>query len=161
MKHKVFIKTVSLLMSLILLFSICGCSHTNTYDSAELSKQILKKTSFSELKELSGSSLSSYFAFKDGDVKRFSVRVSATGESADTVACFEVLDDTQRSAVISGISKYLTKLSTSFKATMENEYNNVQNRVLVEVEDIVILVICNDYATVRQYLTDLGAKEIF
>ena len=55
----------------------------------------------------------------------------------------------------------MTKLSTSFKATMENEYNNVQNRVLVEVEDIVILVICNDYATVRQYLTDLGAKEIF
>ena len=42
MKHKVFKKTVSLIMSLMLLFFICGCSNTKTYNSAELSKQILK-----------------------------------------------------------------------------------------------------------------------
>ena len=161
MKFTVFKKTVSLIISLLLIFTFCGCSNTKTYNSAELSKEILNKTAFSELKELSGSSLSSYFVFKDGDIKRFNVRVSATGESADTVACFEVVDENQRSTVISGISKYLNKLSTSFKATMESEYLKVQNRVLVEIEDIVILVICNDYGAAKQYLSDLGAKEIF
>ena len=153
-------KYISLLLSIIMVFVISGCGAKGNYTSAQLSEEILDLASFSEMKELSGTSLPSYFVFQDGNVKRFSVRVSATGESADTLACFEVNDKEQRATAISGISNYLTNLSTSFKSTMEQEYNKVEKRLLVELDNIIILVICNDTTAVWDYLNDLGAKEV-
>lgn len=153
-------KALSLLVAFVLIFTIAGCSGAKDYDTAELSEKILKLTSFSNLQELSGTSLSSHFVFGDGSVKRFTVRISATGESADTLACFEVKDEVQRSTAVTGISQYLTNLSTFFKSTMEKEYKKVEGRLLVELDDIIVLVICNDTAPVWEYLTSLGAKEV-
>lgn len=151
-------KFIALLLVVILILS--GCSNKNQYTSVELSENILKLTTFSEMKPLSATSLSTYFVFGDGIVTRFNVNVSATGESADTLACFEVNNDEQRSTAITGISEYLTNLSTSFKTTMEQEYKKVENRLLVELDNIIILVICNDTAPVWDYLSELGAKEV-
>ena len=145
---------------LVAILFLAGCSGKTQHSSVGLSEDILNLTSFSEMKQLSGTDLSSYFVFGDSDVKRFSVRVSANGESADTLACFEVSNDEQRSTAITGISEYLTNLSKSFKTTMEKEYNKVENRLLVEVDDIIILVICSDTAPVWDYLKELSAKEV-
>ena len=153
-------KALAALLVVVLIFTTVGCGSTKKYDVVELSEKILKLTTFSEMKELSGTSLSSHFVFGDGSVKRFNVRVSATGESADTLACFEVKDDDQRSTAITGISQYLTNLSTFFKSTMEQEYQKVENRMLVEFDDLIVLVICNDPTPVWNYLTSLGAKEV-
>jgi hypothetical protein len=154
-----YIKKVICLLLVVVLF-LSGCTVKNRYTTAELSEEIFTLTTFSELKQLSGASLSTYFVFGDGDVKRFNVNVSATGESADTLACFEVNNAEQRSTAITGISNYLTNLSTAFKSTMEQEYKKVENRLLVEIDNIIILVICNDTAPVWNYLNDLSAKEV-
>lgn len=153
-------KIISIFLSVILCFAISGCASAKKHTPTQLSEDILELTSFSELKELSGASLPSYFVFQDGSVKRFSVRVSATAQSSDTLACFEVADEKQRATAVSGISQYLTNLSTAFKSTMEQEYQKVENRLLVELESIIILVICNDSTAVWDYLTRLGAKEV-
>lgn len=144
----------------LLILTGCSCSSKSNYNVTELSEEILSLTSFSEMKSLSGTSLPSYFIFQDGDVKRFNVMISASNESSDTLACFEVIDEKQRSLVVSGISGYLTNQSNSFKSTIEKEYNKVQNRLLVELGSIIILVVCNDTTPVWDYLTELGAKEV-
>lgn len=154
-------RAISIISLLVLLVTACGCSSGGNINPSDLSESLVAQTEFAEMKQLSGAAISSYFGFKDSDVKRFSVAVSAKGESADTVACFEITDTEQQSTVVTGISQYLTKLSTSFKATMESEYYKVQNRVLVKLDDMVVLVICSDHKTMGNYLTDLGAKEIF
>lgn len=153
-------KAISIISLFVLLFTICGCSAQKTYDLNEISVDIINVTEFSELKEISGTTLTSYFGFQDSDVLRFSVKVSASGESADTVACFELNDQADQEKVVSGISTYLTGRATSFKATMESEYNKVQSRLLMQVDNVIILVICGDYTPVAQYLADLGAKEV-
>ncbi|MBQ5765106.1 MAG: DUF4358 domain-containing protein [Clostridia bacterium] len=153
-------KVISVVSIVILLITACGCSAQKSYDLNEISEAIVGTTEFSELKELSGTTLTSYFGFQDSDVKRFNVKVSATAESADTVACFEVNDKAGQEKVVSGISNYLTGRATSFKATMESEYNKVQSRLLVQVDNVIILVVCSDYAPVTEYLNDLGAKEV-
>ena len=112
------------------------------------------------MKTLSGTSLPSYFVFGDGDVKRFNAMVSANAESADTLACFEIINKKQRSVAISGISQYLSNQSNSFKSTIEKEYNKVQTRLLMELENIIILVVANNTAAVWDYLTEMGAKEV-
>lgn len=153
-------RIVAFLLAVMLTFMVCGCASKSNYNTSELSEKILKLTTFSEMKSLSGTSLPSYFVFSDGDVKRFNVMVSANGEAADTLACFEVVDEKQRAVAISGISQYLSNQSNSFKSTIEKEYNKVQNRLLVELGSIIILVVCNDTAAVWDYLTELGAKEV-
>lgn len=150
---------VFFLVAMLILLS-CSCNSKKEYDVTELSEEILNLTSFSEMKSLSGTSLPSYFVFQDGDVKRFNVKVSANAESADTLACFEVVDQKQRSTTISGISSYLANQSNSFKSTIEKEYNKVQKRLLVELENIIILVVANNTTDVWDYLTELGAKEV-
>jgi len=159
MKYTPIKKISAFIVSMLLILVISGCSSENRYSSAQLSKDILNIASFSEMKELSAPSLPPNFVFQDSNVKRFSVMVSATDASADTLACFEVTDE-QRATVISGISHYLTNLSNSFKSTMEQEYVKVEKRLLVELENIIILVICNDTTAVWDYLTELGAKEV-
>lgn len=153
-------KILAFFLATILILINCGCASQKNYTVTDLSEEILKLTSFSEMKTLSGTSLPSYFVFQDGDVKRFNVMVSANAESADTLACFEVIDQKQRSTTVSGISSYLTNQSNSFKSTIEKEYNKVQNRLLAELENIIILVVCNDTTPVWDYLTELGAKEV-
>ncbi|MBE6761024.1 MAG: DUF4358 domain-containing protein [Ruminococcaceae bacterium] len=144
----------------LLILTNCGCNSKNNYNVTELSEEILNLTSFSEMKSLSGTSLPSYFVFADGDVKRFNVMISANAESADTLACFEVINEKQRALVISGISGYLANQSNSFKSTIEKEYNKVQNRLLAELGNIIVLVVCGDTDPVWEYLTELGAKEV-
>ena len=153
-------KFLAFFLVAILILLGCGCNSPKNLNVTELSEEILNLTSFSEMKSLSGTSLPSYFVFQDGDVKRFNVKVSANAESADTLACFEVVDQKQRSTIVSGISSYLANQSNSFKSTIEKEYTKVQNRLLVELENIIILVVANDTAPVWDYLTELGAKEV-
>ena len=153
-------KIIVFLVVAILLLVNCGCASKKDYTVSEISEKILNLTSFSEMKQLSGTSLPSYFVFQDGDVKRFNAMVSANAESADTLACFEVIDEKQRSTIISGISSYLSNQSNSFKSTIEKEYNKDQNRLLAELENIIILVVCNNTTDVWEYLTELGAKEV-
>ncbi len=110
---------------------------------------------------LSASALPSYFEFQDADVKRFSAWVSADGESADTVAAFEVTDKSGHNKVVSGISSYLTKLTSSFKNTMDSEYQKIQNRILVEDDHIVLLVICDNTGALEPLLNEWQVSPIY
>lgn len=153
-------RIVACLCLVALLFSFCSCKEETEYDLNEISQNILEITEISSFEELSGTAIFSYFGFQDTEVKRFNVKVSATGESADTIACFEVNDEDGYERVVTGISHYLNSRSESFKTTLENEYAKIQSRLLVRVDNIIILVICDNYPQVTKYLTELGAAEV-
>lgn len=150
-------------ISFTLIFAIllCGCKGHDSISPSELTDRIYTKYSFSSLNSLSGSDLSSHFQFQDNDVKRFSVLISSSADSADTIAAFEVTDDEQHALVVSGISGYITKLSTSFKNTMEAEYAKIQKRVFVEIDNVILLVICSKPEEVEKMLSSLSAKPIY
>lgn len=161
MKHTLPGKAVSLISILLVLLLLCSCQKSAAQNPADLVGQIKSQSTFTELSALSGDKLSSYFQFRDTDVKRFSALISVSGESADTIAAFEVTDKGQYDVVITGITQYLTNLSSSFRNTMEGEYKKVQNRVLVEMDQVIILVICSDSAAIEKHLTGRGAKSIY
>ncbi len=146
---------------LLLVVLLCGCRGATAPTPSEMTDQVTQKLTGVELKPLSGTALNSYFEFQDTEVNRFSVFVSASASSADTVAAFEARDDKQQNAVISGISGYLSKLSSSFKNTMDSEYQKIQNRVLVQIDQTVLLVICSDTSVVEPLLENWGAQPIY
>ena len=159
--RKAIKKTACILLCLILAVGLLsGCSGNNELNPSKLADKIKEQTAFSQLKNLSGADLASHFHFKDSDVKSFCAMISASGESADTIACFELRDDEDQELVVSGITQYLANRIVALKATMVNEYEKVLNRVLVRVEDTVVLVICSDYKAVTTFLDGLDTEEI-
>lgn len=145
----------------ILVMLFCGCKGTDSISPIDLTERIYSNYNFSSLKSLSGSDLSSHFQFQDSDVKRFSVLINASADSADTIAAFEVTDEKQHALVVSGISGYITKLSTSFKNTIPAEYTKIQNRIFVEIDNVILLVICSETDEVEKMLSSLSAKPIY
>lgn len=158
-KHKLSIFLICFV--LILATFMCGCKSDNELTPATLTKRIISKLDLSDLSALSGSTLPAHFQIQDTDIKRFSVLIDASATSADTVAAFEVVDDNQQTAVVSGISGYITKLSTSFESTITTEYTKTQNRILVKIDDIILLVICSEPEKLESYLSSLSAEPIY
>lgn len=152
---------IAVALVLCLVFSCCACGKGSVQTPGNIVKAIKEQNNFSKLNMLSNDKLSSYFQFKDSDVKRFCVMVSDSEKSSDTIACFEPADKAGRSVVISGISQYLTTLSTSFKTTIDSEYTKIQNRILMETESLIVLVICAEPKGVAKQLEKMGAKQIY
>lgn len=153
-------KIVPVFMVFILLLLV-GCESNSVLSPAEITEKIICENTFSEMGSLSGDKLSSYFQFSDTDVKRFSVLISTSTDSADTVAAFEVDDQEKQTLVISGISQYVTKLSSAMKSSMESEYNKVQSRLLMKNKNTIILVICSEPENVQNQLEQIGAKAVY
>lgn len=148
------------LLCVLLAVCITGCDKNIELAPEEIVDKLKQNVSLGELTEISGDKLSSYFSFSDKEVSRFSVIMGGSGETADIIAAFEYKDNAQRAKVIDGVTQYLTYASGSFKKTMENEHKKLQNRVLVELSDTIVLVVCSDYTGASQLLTDLGAKPL-
>ena len=150
---------IAILLSFLLLLS--GCAKKEATKPFELAEKIKESAPFAELSPLSGDKLSSHFGFTDAHVRRYSVLISSSGESADTIAIFEILEQDTKPTVVTGISGYLTQMSSSFKNTIEAEYNKVSSRVLMELDDIIVLVICSDSQKVKDLLDQMGAKDLY
>ncbi len=151
------------LICFVLIFTsmLTGCKDTNELTPSTLTEHICAKLELNELTPLSGSNLPAHFQIQDTDIKRFSVFIDASASSADTVAAFEIVDDAQQTAVITGISSYITKLTTSFEATITSEYQKTQNRILVKIDNIILLVISANSERLEAYLSSLSAEPIY
>lgn len=158
---KSYFKKITLIFcSLLTVITFCSCKEKETLSPADISEKIVEENTLTELSPLSGEKLYSYFEFKNSDVNRFSVMISNSTENSDTVAVFEVKDEDSRSLVVTGISKYIDKLSNSMR-TVKNEHEKVSSRVLMEVDDLIILVISSCSENVEKQLSLIGAKAIY
>ncbi len=156
-----FKKLISLtLCALLFAAMLCGCSAKRTPSPLELCNDIISQNSLTDLTSLSGDKLESYFGFKNSNIKRFSVMISTSSERADTVAVFEVSNKEQRSAVITGVSKYAASLADSMQS-VEAEYKKVSSLLIMELDDLIIFIICPDTKAVEQQLITLGAKAVY
>lgn len=151
------------LICFVLIFTslLSGCNESESLTPSTLTERICSKLELDNLSSLSGSTLPAHFQIQDTDIKRFSVLIDASASSSDTIAAFEVVDDKQQAAVMSGISSYITKLTTSFERTITAEYKKTQNRILVKVDNIILLVICATPEKLESLLSSLSAKPIY
>ncbi len=147
-------------LSVLLIFA-SGCSEEVSISTTQLAEEIQTKTEFAPLSSLSGDKLMSYFGFGDDNLHRFTVLIGSSGDTADTVAVFETKTSEQRTEVITGINNYTSKLAASLKTTMEAEFNKVDARLLFQLDNTIVLVICSDTKSVEEYLAQLGATPVY
>ncbi len=144
----------------IFLFAFSGCKTQNSPSPSQLTKQITKECSLSNLSLLSGDKLESYFGFKNSDLGRFSVLISSLSQCSDTIAVFETKGEASKALVISGISKYASNLETSMKL-VEDERSKISSRLILEMDNLVILIICAEADKIEQILAPMGAKAVY
>lgn len=150
-------RIVSVLLAVLVLLSFASCNRA-ALSPAEITESIKTNHHFSSLSELSGDKLSAYFQFNDSDVKRFSVYISNATESSDVIAAFEFRDDTEKSKIMNGVSLFLNNKAEVYKNNFETEYQKIQNRIFMQVDSIIVVVICEDYRQVETELKDLGGQ---
>ena len=149
-----------LILTLLACLLFAGCASENRLSPRELVDDISRQLSITGLADIAGEKLSGYFSFSDKDVKQYSVKIAATGEISDIIGVFEYSSLENKAKIIDGLSKYLAGVSSSFKNTMEQESKKLQNRVLDELDNMIILVVCTDFEGASDYLADLGAAPI-
>lgn len=158
---KSFMKICTAFIMALTMILLSACSGEEPISPAEITEKIMSEITITEPNSLSGDKLSAYFQFKDTDVKRFSVLISGSTDSADTLAAFEVVNEEKQNLVITGIAEYLTKLSSAMKHSVESEYIKVQSRLLMKTENTIILVICSEPDKALRLLEDIGAKAVY
>lgn len=160
---KLFKKPCCFIVVVLLCFCafLTGCSKSVLVSPSEITKQIIESNNFSKMKELSGDQLSSYFQFKNTDVKRFSAFISDSTDLSDTVAAFEAENKEAYNLVISGISKYLTKLSSAMESSVGTEYNKTRSALIMHIDNTVILVVSSDFEKIEKQLEELGAEAVY
>ncbi len=158
---KSFAKNCTVFCLVLIVTIVSACDSKVSMSPAEITEKIMSEITITEPNSLSGDKLSAYFQFKDTDVKRFSVLISGSTDSADTLAAFEVVNEEKQNLVITGIAEYLTKLSSAMKHSVESEYIKVQSRLLMKTENTIILVICSEPDKALRLLEDIGAKAVY
>lgn len=155
--HKLISFLVYVLVFVLLL---SGCKTKSTPTPAFLTEELISANNLTNLTPLSGDKLESYFGFKNSDIKRFSVMISTLNEACDTIAVFEATSKEKKALVVSGISGYAVSLSLSMKS-VENEYKKLSSRLIMELDNLIILIICADPAPIEQQLLNMGAKAVY
>lgn len=144
----------------ILISSFSGCKSKKSPSPSQLTKQIIEESSLSNLSFLSGDKLESYFGFKNSDLGRFSVLISSLNRCSDTVAVFEVKSEESKALIISGISKYASNLEASMKL-VESEKKKLSSRLILQMDNLIILIICAEAEEIEQNLTLMGAQAVY
>lgn len=156
-----FKKSAAVLLLFVLLLTAGGCGKKKeSLSPASIVQQLQNNYRFSSMNSLSGDKLSSYFQFSNADVKRFDVRIDSTGNSADIIACFEYTSEENKHTIISGITEYLNNKSAIFKGTLQTEYEKLQTRVLMDLDNTITLVVCDRNEDVEKELTQMGATVV-
>ena len=59
---------------------------------------------------------------------------------------------------MNGISLFLNNKAEVYKNNFEAEYQKILNRIFMQVDSIIVVVICEDYRQVETELKDLGGQ---
>ncbi len=158
MKYRIHILTFILCLC-ITACSVTACSQDGKHTVSEIA-DTLKSFSSSEIdwKQLGGDQLSSYFGFEADITKAYTAYINGAENHFDIIIAAQPVDPEARADIIKGLTFAMTTASSNFKSANETEYKKITSGRIVETDDILILVIMDNYDKINGYFEELGAK---
>lgn len=157
-----FIKILSSLLVLILLLTgVYGCSRKEMLTVNEISNA-LEEICFNseEIYEISKADIENRFNFDGNLLRECSIKLCQTEEKFLMVAVLQPKEEAHRQTIIEGMNNNVKSASQSFGVLGGEMLAKIQQRLLYEYEDILIVVIAENYDAVKSYLKEIGAKAI-
>lgn len=139
-------------------FSACdGGEHQTSYS---ISQSILELCSEDiEMTALTAEQTATYYGIPTAHLHDFSVYISSADDRYDTVAVFTYSEKEERTILADAIADSLKTNETTVKAVNDAEYKKIQNRLIMELEDKLILVISDNNTEIEEMLENSGAKK--
>lgn len=147
-------------MAVVCLSFLGGCEGKNQHTAYSISKSVLELCSEEvEMTALTAEQTANYYGIPDAHLYDFSVHISSADDQYDTVAVFSYTDKEERTVLADAIAQTIKTNETTVKAVNDAEYQKLQNRIIMELEDKLILVISDNFSEIGEALEKMGAKK--
>ncbi len=150
-----------LLIGIVLLCGLCGCTQEDKHSLAEISEK-LNKLCFDKdaAYEISKADIENRFNFDGNKLDEYEFRLCDTDEKFLCVAVFTLKDEKDRAQVVESLTSTLKETAKSYSVLHNSEYNKIQKKLFYEYDNIFILVVADDSESCEKYLKEIGAKPI-
>lgn len=151
----------AVLLLLIAVFCLTSCKGEEKLTVEEISTS-LSDLCFSgqEVYEISKADIENRFNFDGNLLEECSIKLSENEENYLMVAVLQPKENTDKSVITEGINATVKAASASFSVLGNSNLARIQQRLYYEYEDILIVVICENYDSVKNYLDSIGAKTV-
>ena len=158
------LKRYGWLMVLMVLLSallLTGCQSDKPAGIEEISTQLNEVVlEDSETVSLSDDQLLNYFSFGTDVLSDYRVSLRESESGFQMVAVFAPKNQDNRKTVLEGINKAIAVTASTYKALNQGEYQKIQNRLLYEKDDLLILVVSDQYDKARSVLEQYKCRSM-
>ena len=141
MKKAIRILLLALAIVGTLSMASCRKADDNAPVSIENVKTSVFKSQFPEMVELGKNQLSNYYTYEEIWFKEFSVYIADTESLCDEVAIFRLSDGEYLKSVVAAIEQRVNSQFSITNAQNSAETMKLSNRILLQKDDIVVMVI--------------------
>ncbi len=159
MKVNALIRAVLLL--LIFVFCLTSCKGQEKLAVEEISTSLADLCfSGQEVYEISKADIENRFNFDGNLLEECSIKLSENEQNYLMVAVLQLKETTDKTVITDGINATVKAASTSFSVLGSSNLARIQQRLYYEYNDILIVVISDNYDGVKNYLDGIGAKAV-
>ena len=156
-------KVVSAALALmVFIFGLVSCGRT---DDKKISvydvKNVIFESHYSGLTQLGSAQVTNYYAMQSEWISESLVYVDGADSSCDEVAVFRLSDQDYAKNVIAAVEQRINSEMAVFGNSLESEYKKLQERVLMQKDDLIVLVVMSDSVEISNRLNKkLGFSDI-
>ncbi len=159
--RRIYAALLSVLLAICMLVSLCACGGNNTeYSPKYITKKLCDIDSEVTYIELVPEQIPSFFNISVTSLKDYSIFIADNENSTNTLAVFEIKDKSDKSIVLDAINTYVTSLIKTFELSNSNEFKKLSARVVMELDDCIILIVSDNVSLMQAELDDIGAKAL-
>lgn len=145
----------------LILTNFCSCKEKEKLDVNTISEELIGMClSGQETLEVNKSDIENRFNFDGNILGESKIQMSNDEEKFLLVAVMQLKHKKDKQTVIDGINGSLKAASASFSVLGEEKLSKIQQRLFYEYDDILIVVVAENYEAATKYLEKIEAKKI-
>ena len=153
------VKIFSLVLVVLMVFSLCACSGSNTNLSpGEIASRLCKVDSNVSYVKLVPEQIPSFFNISVSSLEDYSVYIADDENSTNTIAVFKAADN--KASVLEAINSYVAGLSKTFELSNSSEYKKLNARIIMELDDSIVLVVSDNIENMQEEIDEMGGKAL-
>lgn len=159
--RRIYARIVALLLAVCICFCFCACSGKgDDLAPTDITQKLCDIDSEIAYVRIVPEQIPSFFNISVSAVKNYSVFIADNENLSNTVAVFELYDETDKSVVLDAINTYISSLSKTFELSNANEFKKLASRKVLELNDSIILIVSDNVTAMQTELEEMGAKAL-
>lgn len=127
---------------------------SQTLTASEITKKVIAKMEYKDLKELDSGNISAHFNLPEGSVTQASVYISISSNSALEVDCFKLSSEDKFESLNYAVAEHIAQKSKGFTEN-STDLNLLKNYVIEQYKEYVFVSVSPDADTAVKIFKDI------